>query len=103
MSSLSSIWDVSQEQENYLKQVKKCETFIFVKKGRCVLSSWYRFFHWHRRLFGLKNENDIKRIDVDYMIDSVIVEFDPSIITKEEIKGSELVSNDGCRSQYTMN
>ena len=35
----------------------------------------------------LKNENGIKRIDVDYMTDSVIVEFDPSIITKEEIKG----------------
>jgi copper chaperone len=34
----------------------------------------------------LKNENGIKRIDVDYMTDSVIVEFEPSIITKEEIK-----------------
>jgi Cu+-exporting ATPase len=34
----------------------------------------------------LKNENGIKRIDVDYMTDSVFVEFDASIITKEEIK-----------------
>jgi copper chaperone len=34
----------------------------------------------------LKNENGIKRIDIDYITDSVIVEFDPSIITKEEIK-----------------
>jgi copper chaperone CopZ len=34
----------------------------------------------------LINENGIKRIDVDYMTDSVIVEFDPSIITKEEIR-----------------
>jgi copper chaperone CopZ len=34
----------------------------------------------------LTNESGIKRIDVDYMTDSVIVEFDPSIITKEEIK-----------------
>jgi copper chaperone CopZ len=34
----------------------------------------------------LKNESGINRIDVDYMTDSVIVEFDPSIITKEEIK-----------------
>ena len=34
----------------------------------------------------LKNENGIIRIDVDYMTDNVIVEFDPSIITKEEIK-----------------
>jgi copper chaperone len=42
----------------------------------------------------LKNENGIKRIDVDYMVDSVIVEFDPSIITKEEIKI-------GWRSQVT--
>jgi copper chaperone len=35
----------------------------------------------------LTNESGIKRIDVDYMTDSVIVEFDPSVITKEEIKG----------------
>jgi copper chaperone len=34
----------------------------------------------------LKNERGIKRIDVDYMTDSVIVEFDSSIITKEKIK-----------------
>jgi copper chaperone CopZ len=34
----------------------------------------------------LRNESDIKRVDVDYMTDSVIVEFDSSIITKEEIK-----------------
>jgi copper chaperone CopZ len=34
----------------------------------------------------LKNERGIKRIDVDYMTDSVIVEFDPSIITKKKIK-----------------
>jgi copper chaperone CopZ len=34
----------------------------------------------------LKNESGIKRVGIDYMIDSVVVEFDPSIITKEEIK-----------------
>ena len=34
----------------------------------------------------LKNESGIKGIDIDSMTDSVIVEFDPSIITKEEIK-----------------
>ncbi|HYY67230.1 MAG TPA: heavy metal-associated domain-containing protein [Nitrososphaeraceae archaeon] len=34
----------------------------------------------------LTNESGIKRIDVDYMTDSVIIEFDPSVITKEEIK-----------------
>jgi copper chaperone len=34
----------------------------------------------------LKNENGIKTIDVDYVTDSVVVEFDPSVITKEEIK-----------------
>lgn len=34
----------------------------------------------------LKNEVAIKRIDVDYMTDSVIVEFESSLITKEEIK-----------------
>jgi copper chaperone len=33
----------------------------------------------------LKNESGIKSIDVDYMTDSVIVGFDPSIITKDEI------------------
>jgi copper chaperone len=34
----------------------------------------------------LKDEEAIKKIDIDYMTDSVIVEFDPSLITKEEIK-----------------
>jgi Cu+-exporting ATPase len=34
----------------------------------------------------LKNEQAIKKIDIDYMTDSVIVEFDPSLITKQEIK-----------------
>jgi copper chaperone len=34
----------------------------------------------------LKNEKGVKRIDIDCMTDSVLVDFDPSIITKEEIK-----------------
>ena len=34
----------------------------------------------------LNDEEAVKRIEVDYMTDSVIVEFDPSIITKEEIR-----------------
>ena len=34
----------------------------------------------------LKDEEAVKRIDIDYMTDSVIVEFDPSFITKEEIR-----------------
>ena len=34
----------------------------------------------------LKNEEAVKKIDIDYMTDSVLVEFDPSLITKEEIK-----------------
>jgi copper chaperone len=34
----------------------------------------------------LKDEVAIKKIDIDYMTDSVIVEYDPSFITKEEIK-----------------
>jgi copper chaperone len=34
----------------------------------------------------LKNEQAIKKIDIDYMTDSVIVEFDPSLISKQEIK-----------------
>ena len=34
----------------------------------------------------LKDEKAVKKIDIDYMTDSVIVEFDPSLITKEAIK-----------------
>jgi Cu+-exporting ATPase len=34
----------------------------------------------------LKHEKGIKRISIDYMTDSVIVEFDPSILTKDKIK-----------------
>ena len=34
----------------------------------------------------LKDEKGIKKIDIDYMKDSIIVEFDPQLITKEEIK-----------------
>lgn len=34
----------------------------------------------------LKNEQAVKKIDIDYMADSVIVEFDPSSISKQEIK-----------------
>jgi copper chaperone CopZ len=34
----------------------------------------------------LKVEVGVKKIDIDYMTDSVVVEFDPLLITKEEIK-----------------
>jgi copper chaperone CopZ len=34
----------------------------------------------------LRNEQAVKKIDIDYMTDSVIVEYDPSMITKQEIK-----------------
>ena len=34
----------------------------------------------------LKDKNGVKSINIDYMTDSVIVEFDPSVMTKEEIK-----------------
>ncbi len=34
----------------------------------------------------LKNEQAVKKIDIDYMTDSIIVEFDPLLITKQEIK-----------------
>ena len=34
----------------------------------------------------LKGKEAVKKIDIDYMTDSVIVEFNPSLITKEEIK-----------------
>jgi copper chaperone len=34
----------------------------------------------------LRDEEAVKKIDIDYITDSIIVEFDPSMITKEEIK-----------------
>ena len=34
----------------------------------------------------LKGNQAVKRIDIDFMTDSVIVEYDPASITKEEIK-----------------
>jgi Cu+-exporting ATPase len=34
----------------------------------------------------LKNEKGVKNIDIDYMTDSVIVGYDPVLITKEQIK-----------------
>ena len=34
----------------------------------------------------LKDEQAIKKIDIDFMTDSVVVEYDSALITKEEIK-----------------
>lgn len=34
----------------------------------------------------LDEEAGVKRIDIDYMTDSIVVQFDPSLITKEKIK-----------------
>ena len=34
----------------------------------------------------LKDRDGIKRIDIDYMTDRVIVEFDPLLLTKDKIK-----------------
>ena len=34
----------------------------------------------------LRDQEAVKKIDIDYMTNSVIVEFDPSTITKDEIK-----------------
>jgi copper chaperone len=34
----------------------------------------------------LRDEQAVKKIDIDYMTDSVVVEYDPSLITKKEIK-----------------
>ncbi|MDQ6862603.1 MAG: heavy-metal-associated domain-containing protein [Thermoproteota archaeon] len=34
----------------------------------------------------LKDEKGVKNIDIDYMTDRVRVDYDPSLITKEEIK-----------------
>jgi copper chaperone len=34
----------------------------------------------------LKHEKGINRISIDYMTDNVVVEFDPSLLTKDKIK-----------------
>jgi len=34
----------------------------------------------------LKDEKALQRIDIDYMTDSIIVEFNSSLISREEIK-----------------
>ena len=34
----------------------------------------------------LKKEDGIKKIDIDYITESVVIEFDPVLITKEQIK-----------------
>ena len=34
----------------------------------------------------LRDEQAVKKIDIDYMTESVIVEYDPSLITKQEMK-----------------
>jgi copper chaperone len=36
----------------------------------------------------LRGNEAIKNIDIDFMTDSVIVEYDPTLITKEKIKES---------------
>lgn len=34
----------------------------------------------------LKDEKGVKSIKFDYMTDSIIIEFDPSVLTREEIR-----------------
>ncbi|MFZ0648009.1 MAG: heavy metal-associated domain-containing protein [Nitrososphaeraceae archaeon] len=34
----------------------------------------------------LKNEEAVKKIYIDYMTDSIVVEFDPMLMSREEIK-----------------
>lgn len=41
----------------------------------------------------LKDNEAIKNIDIDFMTDSVIVEYDPTLITKEKLK--ERLENSG--------
>ena len=36
----------------------------------------------------LKDEKGVKSIKFDYLTDSIIVEFDPAVLTKEDIKNS---------------
>jgi len=53
-----------------------------IQSSRDVLS----YLQAHSQKKQLKVEQAIKKIDIDFMMDSVIVEYDPEIITKEEIK-----------------
>ena len=43
----------------------------------------------------LKGQDAVKKIDIDFMTDSVIVEYDPSAITRDEIK--KMLENSGYR------
>jgi Cu+-exporting ATPase len=43
----------------------------------------------------LKGEQAIKKIDIDFMTDSVVVSFDPALITRDEIK--KRLENSGYR------
>jgi copper chaperone len=45
----------------------------------------------------LKGNEAIKNIDIDFITDSVIVEYDPTLITKEKIK--ERLENSGYKFQ----
>lgn len=49
--------------------------------GRCI-----RVPVLSNTMVSTEDEQAVKKIDIDYMTDSVIVEFDPSFITKQEIK-----------------
>ena len=49
----------------------------------------------------LKNEDGIKKIDINYMKESVVVEFDPVLITKEQIK--KKLENSGYKFVRTSN
>lgn len=41
----------------------------------------------------LKNNNGIKKIDINYMTESVVIEFDPTLTNTKEIK--ETLENSG--------
>jgi copper chaperone len=43
----------------------------------------------------LQGEQAIKRVDIDYMTDSVMVEYDSELVTREEIK--KRLENSGYR------
>jgi len=46
----------------------------------------------------LKDEEAVKKINIDYMTDTVVVEFDSSLISKEEIKNRLELSGYICRN-----
>jgi copper chaperone len=72
--------DGSSLHEHSIKNFKS--TNVLIEKGKIIGCSTCKPIVERQ----LRDEEAVKKIDIDYITNSVIVEFDPSMITKEEIK-----------------